>query len=201
MKIQSVLKFSEKGSLILSPLRAETDAPDLFEAAKPLAETFRFRTGPKDATYQAFSEWLKRLETEPTRFSWTIRLAENGTAVGEVNLFDMLRYPSVALWVGANWRDTPVFLETMLLIFEEAFVRRNLHRLQFTYNADNHRLRRVMERLPFPDEGRLREAFDNRDGTYSDVIVTGILRKEWARAFGNETKSSVTSIRDGSFGR
>jgi len=61
------------------------------------------------------------------------------------------------------------------------FEQRGIHRIGLRVASDNTRSIRLAERLGFTCEGRLREA-DVFEGVRRDVVVFGLLRKEWASA-------------------
>ena len=80
--------------------------------------------------------------------------------------------------------------EAMVLILQFAFHELNLHSIHLTAFAYNTRAIALYERLGFRREGAYRE-YLHRDGQRYDMLIYGILRREWearnARAAGWQT--------------
>ena len=64
------------------------------------------------------------------------------------------------------------------LLFAFCFETLKLHRLEADVDPDNQRSLRLLERLGFQREGRLRERW-NTYGAPRDGIFLGLLRREW----------------------
>jgi RimJ/RimL family protein N-acetyltransferase len=64
------------------------------------------------------------------------------------------------------------------LILALAFGELNLRRVQLTVFPDNHRAIHLYEEAGFQAEGRYREFLD-RDGAPFDMLLYGLLRREW----------------------
>ncbi len=71
--------------------------------------------------------------------------------------------------------------EALAVLFGFCFDKLGLHRLEADVDPDNQRSLRLLERLGFQREGRLRERW-NTYGTPRDGIFLGLLRSEWRRA-------------------
>ncbi|MBA3945973.1 MAG: GNAT family N-acetyltransferase [Herpetosiphonaceae bacterium] len=68
--------------------------------------------------------------------------------------------------------------EALDLLLEWSFVNQNLRRLWLTTGATNERAIRSYRSCGFMEEGRLREE-EWYDGEYADLVVMGLLRREW----------------------
>ncbi len=68
--------------------------------------------------------------------------------------------------------------DALAVLFGFCFDRLGLHRLEADVDPDNARSLRVLERLGFQREGRLRDRW-NTYGTPRDGIFLGLLRPEW----------------------
>ncbi|CAN5804773.1 hypothetical protein BH24ACT5_BH24ACT5_19200 [soil metagenome] len=55
-----------------------------------------------------------------------------------------------------------------------------LHRIEAATRPDNDGMRGVLDRCGYQLEGRLRESWPNEDGSRTDAMIYGILRREWA---------------------
>ena len=80
--------------------------------------------------------------------------------------------------LGIDFRGRGYATEAAGAIMDYAFNTLDLHRIQAKTNSDNLASFRVMERLGMKREGQIREA-TFRDGQWLDVLVYGILAKEW----------------------
>jgi RimJ/RimL family protein N-acetyltransferase len=92
---------------------------------------------------------------------WRSRKAELGIAVGDK------RY----------W-DRGFGSDAVRTLLHHGFETLNLHRIYLYVFEDNERAIKVYLRQGFQEEGRLRE-HSYRVGSYRDLIVMGILRREW----------------------
>jgi RimJ/RimL family protein N-acetyltransferase len=67
-------------------------------------------------------------------------------------------------------------------LIDHVFSETDTNRLDLDVYAGNDRARRVYERAGFTAEGLLREHHRDSDGTFSDVWLMAILRREWLAA-------------------
>lgn len=67
------------------------------------------------------------------------------------------------------------------LIMRYAFAELNLHRVGVEMIATNASIIRLIERAGFQHEGRMREAV-HRDGSRVDLLLMGLLRRDWEAA-------------------
>ncbi len=143
----------------------------LYDAAPANPKTERELT----AAYEA-------LQKSNTGYAFGIRLLGNDALIGNLELDDILWSQGVAwLSIGIGepaYQGQGYGLELMRLALHFAFGEINLRRVQLTVFAYNERAIRLYERLGFQQEGVFRE-FLIRDGKVYDMLLYGILRREW----------------------
>lgn len=133
--------------------------------------------------------WLEERETAQNGFVFAIRPADGDALLGALELDGILwtqRNAGLSLVLGdrASW-GRGLASEAMRLVMAFAFDELNLHRLQLTVFASNERAIRLYEHLGFVREGTFRE-FLLRDGRTEDMLLYGLLRREWAAARGTQ---------------
>jgi RimJ/RimL family protein N-acetyltransferase len=103
----------------------------------------------------------------------------DGDPVGVVNLYDVRHdHGEIAYWLVPAAQGKGYATEAVSLLVEYAFETRGLHRVYAKAAAFNDDSRRLLERLGFSEEGRLREHLF-LDGAYHDEVWYGLLREEW----------------------
>jgi RimJ/RimL family protein N-acetyltransferase len=122
-------------------------------------------------------------QTSQEVFLFAIRLLEEDELIGLLE-FDGIdwahRTTFVSIGIGqAAMRGLGYGLEAMQLALNFAFNELNLHRVCLTVFSYNDRAIALYERLGFIREGVYREHIE-RDGRRYDMILYGILRREWA---------------------
>lgn len=98
-----------------------------------------------------------------------------------------MRTAQVGTWVGRERWGSGANAEAKRLLFDFAFDRLGLHRLEARIAVDNARSRRAFERLGGLREGLLRESFF-KDGTYHDQHLYVVLEQDWR---GRATRRAV----------
>lgn len=106
---------------------------------------------------------------------------ENVTPIGEVAIpwvrdthgSGMLMY-----WIAPTHQDAGYITEASKLILDHAFCERRLNKVWAHVVESNPASRRVLEKLGFEEEGRLREECFI-DGEFEDVYRYGLLAEEW----------------------
>ncbi len=138
----------------------------------------------------AFPRTSARLQTYLTDASkaengyiFGIRLHHSDDLIGLIEL-DSILWSSRASWLAvgigeAAYRGQGYGGEALGLMLRFAFHEINLHRVQLSVFSYNERAIRLYERLGFMREGVMRE-FLQRDGQRFDLLVYGLLAREWA---------------------
>jgi RimJ/RimL family protein N-acetyltransferase len=104
-----------------------------------------------------------------------------------------------------RYRGNGCGFEAEMLLMRHAFEHLNLNRVYGYVLAYNERVRALHRKTGFVEEGCLRQAVYKR-GQYHDLVVVGLLRKDWerlnAKAQGSEgAKEEVDYAHDGAANR
>jgi len=111
-----------------------------------------------------------------------IRTTANDQLIGTIGLHE-IEWSNRCAWLGigigdpAHW-EKGYGTEALRLVIAYAFGELNLHRLSLTVIAHNVRAIALYERAGFVREGVFRE-FGERDGERYDLLLYGLLRREW----------------------
>jgi RimJ/RimL family protein N-acetyltransferase len=116
-------------------------------------------------------------------YVFTVRRMDDNGIVGFLELDGILwthRTAAISIGIGdrTNW-GKGYGHEAMELALRFAFDELNLHRVQLTVFSYNWRAIALYESLGFRLEGSFRE-FLERDGQRYDMLLYGLLRREWA---------------------
>ena len=165
--------------LFLRPI-AVSDAPTLFEARGD-AEVMRYWDWPaqKDvaAVEQVFAEHVPELTSETTKW-WAVALSPDGPAIGECDLSEIDTHHGRAevgfLFARRHWGQGYA-REAMERVIEYGFNELGLERLWARFHDGNAASKRLLEKLGFTYEGRLKSHIV-RDGERRDCLIYGRLR-------------------------
>lgn len=127
-------------------------------------------------------EWLEERHKATDAFLFAVRSLESHDLLGLVELDGILwahqtGWLSIAIGEEAN-RGKGHGYEAVQLALGFAFRELNLHRVQLTVFSYNERAIALYNRLGFRHEGVYRE-FLQRDGLRHDMLLFGLLRREW----------------------
>jgi len=131
------------------------------------------------------TQWLEELQKDENTFAFAVRTQDSDVLVGAVELDEILwahRVSGLGVVIGdrAHWGQGYGY-EAMTLALAFAFNELNLHRITGTVFSYNARSIALMEKLGFQREGVFRE-FLQRDGKRYDMLLYGLLRREWKGA-------------------
>lgn len=136
----------------------------------------------KPQTEADVAKWLEEAQKAPNGYLFAIRERPGDALLGFVELDGILWNHGVAwLGVGIGAREhwgQGFGGEALRLALNFAFNELNLHRVQLTVFHYNDRAIALYEKLGFVREGVFRE-FLSRDGRRYDVLLYGLLRREW----------------------
>ena len=113
-------------------------------------------------------------------FYWAACLKGTGAAIGTCDLSDIdhhHRRAEVGFAFHRSYWGNGYAFEAMTAVVAHAFGERDLERLGARLHAANHASRRLLERLGFSYEGRLRSHV-LRDDARRDCLLYGLLRTE-----------------------
>lgn len=127
-------------------------------------------------------KWLAGAREGQSRFLFGIRLLGDDRLIGHLEL-DGILWSQRNCWISVivgepDDRGKGYGGEALRLALRFAFHELNLHRVQLTVFSSNPGAIRVYERLGFTHEGTYRE-FLHRDGDPIDMLLYGLLRREW----------------------
>ena len=134
---------------------------------------------------QSYSRLLAEFDEEVAkggRDGTSYVIEADGKVIGQCALFnvdEIARTAELGITIGdAAYWGRGYGRESVRLLLSVAFRYRHLHKVWLYVHAGNERARRAYAACGFVEEGRLR-AHVWSDGRYDDLLVMGILAKEW----------------------
>jgi RimJ/RimL family protein N-acetyltransferase len=133
-------------------------------------------------TAESLRKWFEEVNASKSDFAFGIRQMYSDDLIGYIDLSDIL-WNHGAAWMALGIGD-PVNrgkgygFEAINLVLRFAFHEINLHRVQLNVFGYNERAIKLYERIGFQREGVFRE-FISRDGRRYDMILYGMLKREW----------------------
>lgn len=82
--------------------------------------------------------------------------------------------------IGYDYWNKGITSEALFTVMNFLFNEVGMHRITAKHDADNQASGKVMQKCNMTYEGKLREHYLRHDGTYSDSLVYGILKNEFA---------------------
>jgi hypothetical protein len=145
---------------------------------------------PRPLSVEYFRERDQAADPPTDAIEFRIRTLEEDRLVGYVAIFTIEWHNGngwVAIGIGDPADRSKGFgKEAMNLALRYAFHELGLHRLSLDVIADNKPAIDLYRALGFREEGRMRERV-HRDGSPSDLIYMGLLRREWESRLRIET--------------
>lgn len=168
--------------LVLRPLRG-SDAPEIF-AFKSDPEVTRHYGQEPHPNLDATRSWIQRREEDYARRSmlfWAFTPTGDDHAIGSGCLWNFdpgFRTAEVGYELHPSYWNQGLMTEAVSAIVDFAFRDLGFHRIEANPFAENVASVKLLEKLGFKEEGRLRERHFFRD-RYLDQLYFGILREEW----------------------
>ena len=135
--------------------------------------------GTIDVTKRLLARWQEQYK-EPTFYNWAIEF--DGFPIGGIDLI-MRSEKSLRAELGyclaTRCRGRGIATEAACAVLTFAFETVGLHKICAKHDVENPASGRVMEKLGMRREGCLKLDAQRLDGTYSDMLLYGILREEW----------------------
>ncbi|WP_328884929.1 GNAT family N-acetyltransferase [Streptomyces sp. NBC_00316] len=185
MKNSTLADFAHKPTLtgervVLRPFTEDDAAAiaDVIEDPEVIRYTFEPST---ELTLQRLRAWYGSRSEQADRLDLAVTDRATGEVVGEVVLYDWNpanQNCTFRTLVGPRGRGRGLGTEATRLIVGYGFERIGLHRIQLDVYTDNHRARRVYEKVGFIAEG-VRRQVQLRDGVWRDELVMSVLSHEW----------------------
>lgn len=177
----------EGGRLRLRGLR-DADMDELVEMADD-PEIARWTHVPHPYTREnaaAFIPYAKEKQRLGREFHLVMEDTESRRMLGMIALTDIdieSERAEVGYWVAEHARGRGIASEALALLLEAAFEQLGLTRIYAFVLEGNVGSVKLLERIGFHEEGRLRW-HTKRDGRWMDKIWYGLLREEWETRFG-----------------
>ena len=171
----------EGPTIRLEPLTLE-DAPRLWPNAD-LALFQHTLDAPRDASLEAFTEWVRLSLAKPDSLLFVILDRRTGEALGTTGYL-YIRAQHRGLEIGRTWiarsrQGTRVNPESKLLLLRHAFEDLGAIRVQFTTDLNNLQSQRAIEKLGAQREGVLRRYQIRSNGTIRDTVMYSLVAEEW----------------------
>ena len=160
-----------------------SDAPDVYRYAKDpeVARHVLWNAHQSVWETRAYIRYLLWQYRSGLPSSWAIELKETGKVVGTIGYMSY-NADNATVEVGYSlareqW-GKGLMTEALTAVISETFRALDMHRIEAMHFTDNPASGRVMEKCGMTHEGHLREKVCCK-GTFRDVEMWGILRKDW----------------------
>lgn len=118
--------------------------------------------------------------TNPSSY-WYLAETDDGVPVGICGL-ENINYVqgdgTLPFFVADHFRNRGLARAMAIAMIDLSFSQLRLHRLTTYHRADNAASEKVLTRLNFHHEGRIREGWNTADGR-KDTMIAGLLNSEW----------------------
>jgi [ribosomal protein S5]-alanine N-acetyltransferase len=171
--------------LLLRELRSDDDLAPYF-AMFSSPEVMRYIGRPVHKDIEESREFLERNRIQfahRTGIRWAITLRGDDRMIGSVGHWRLMKEHNRAE-IGYDLHESHwgkgLMPEALRAVLRFGFVEMELHSTEAQIDPDNQRSRRVLERLGFRSDGRIRENF-LYDGRYIDSEVFTLLDREFLK--------------------
>ncbi len=179
MKTQSVSEVSilRTKRFVLRPLR-RSDTADLYPSFSD-PEVMRWWSRGPFASEAELESWLVPGEAWVGGRTWAVSEDDDGPAIARLVAIDKGDSVSeIGYLVVGEWQGTGVARETLAALIDHLFTAEGRRRVYADVDPDNTASNRLLERLGFTLEGRLREHWTTHIGR-RDSLIWGLLANEW----------------------
>ena len=161
------------------------DAQSMFDLWCNDPEVTRFLSwgphGTIDNTKRLLKSWRQRYE-DTMFYNWCIEF--EGLPIGGIDLI-MRSEKSLRAELGYclsnRYKGRGLVTEAACAVLTFAFEDVGLHKICAKHDVENPASGRIMQKLGMRQEGYMKLDAQRLDGTYSDMVLYGILRDEWLR--------------------
>ena len=137
--------------------------------------------GTIDNTKRLLKAWKQRYE-DTMFYNWCIEF--EGLPIGGIDLI-MRSTKSLRAELGYclsnRYKGRGIVTEAACAVLTYAFETVGLHKICAKHDVENPASGRIMQKLGMRQEGYMKLDAQRLDGTYSDMVLYGILRDEWLR--------------------
>ncbi|KAF0175241.1 MAG: putative acetyltransferase [Limisphaerales bacterium] len=169
----------------LTPLRADEDAAELYQASHESAEAreiWRYLWHGPFASEADFRDWLRSVQDGVDPIFFTVMQRQSGRCVGMISILRITPKHGVAelghIWHGLAAQRTPVNTESVFLLLRHLFDDLGYRRVEWKCNAENARSRAAALRLGFQFEGLFRQHMIVK-GRNRDTAWFAMLDGDW----------------------
>lgn len=134
-----------------------------------------------EKSIKCVNDWIDAYQ-KPQSYHWAI--VYEGRPIGSINVVSMSEkseWCEIGYCIGYAYWNRGIMTEALSSVINFLFCHVNVHRIQATFNERNIGSGRVMQKCGMTNEGRLRKHAKNLDGTFSDVLIYGMLKEEWSK--------------------
>lgn len=127
------------------------------------------------------NEWLERHRSRADEVVWVVATVGDDECIGHTGLYNLdqrVRKAEFGIVLGRPNTGRGIGREVTTAVLSFGFRELNLRRIYLSVLANNERAIRLYRAIGFADEGRLRED-QYRGGEYRDVLIMGLLRRDW----------------------
>ncbi|WLR54003.1 GNAT family protein [Mesobacillus subterraneus] len=89
---------------------------------------------------------------------------------------------SIGYYLSEKLQGRGITIRTVKAVIHHAFYELGINRIEIRCGKDNHKSKAIPKKLGFYEEGILRDG-EFLNGHFHDLIVYGLLRREWQRNF------------------
>jgi RimJ/RimL family protein N-acetyltransferase len=196
----------------LTPLRADEDAAELYQAGHESAEAreiWRHLWYGPFASEAEFLDWLRVMQEGADPLFFTVRAGDmrspaHGRRVGLISILRITPAHGVAelghIWYGLAAQRTPVNTEAVFLLLRHLFDDLGYRRVEWKCNSENIRSRAAALRLGFQFEGLFRQHMvvkgRNRDTAWFAMLDTDwpARKANFERWLADEGRTSLSEL-------
>lgn len=131
---------------------------------------------------QSLSFILNARQEQEEQRSLSLGIFRQGQLIGGIGMTDWdhgLRKAALGYWISREAEGQGIVQKSARHFIRFLFENLDLNKLEIHYLPGNTRSAKVAQALGFRTEGVLRDSF-LLHGSYQDLVVTGLLRREWA---------------------
>ena len=132
-----------------------------------------------EVTKRVLQEWQENYKKDDC-YHWGIEF--EGKLIGSIGVVEISDKHSrgvIGYCIGFDYWNKGIVTEALQAVMDYMFSEVNMNKLFAYHDVENPGSGRVMEKCGMVQEGVLREDMLRRDGSYGDMRMLGILRREW----------------------
>lgn len=142
------------------------------------SDEWEFHSQPKPSSEEITRKYNAGWYTDRNETIWIVR---KNVKIGLLILHDIKdTIPSFDIRLGCNFRGKGDAKAAILWMIDYLFQLPDQKiRVEAYTRSDNIPMRKTLHKSYFVKEGYLREAWENTDGSVSDMMVYAVIRKDW----------------------